>query len=260
MRQATFCLYYIVKYAELTFLFLWTSLIISSALWFIDTITEQSNVNDKDTQCVIFAAITIVLVFFNLFYNNLLINMRFYTKMKCVTFGKCTFDALNFCFCYCFLVKPCRDRCFTPWTIGKWIIKGGLFAYMIVLVQQKRQEWEENFQIGAMDDIGTSRLDTYLIVYLLQHPIFIIARIPIFILYTILTCCCDKGEEVSDENEFRDSILSFKFIEYEMGVLNNFENHPVGRNEWEYNRRLSFVRQQSMRNMAPAQNPNQSVV
>lgn len=245
MRQATFCLYYIVKYTELTFIFLWTGLIFSSALWFIDTVREQETMETKDTMCVVFSIITMVLVFFNLFYNNLLLNIRFYMKMKCVTAGKCVFDVVNFCFCYCFLVKPCRDQCFTPWTIGKWIIKAGIMAYTIVLVQDKRQEWEDNFQMGTNEDVGTSRLDLYLIIYLLQHPIFIIARIPIFLLYTILTCCCDKGAEISDDNEFRDTILSFKFIEYELGRLNNFEHHPVGRNEWEYNRRLSFVRQQS---------------
>lgn len=42
----------------------------------------------------------------------------------------------------------------------------------------------------------------YLIVYLLQHPIFIVSRFPIFLLYSILTCCCDKGADIDDNEEF----------------------------------------------------------
>lgn len=86
-----------------------------------------------------------VLILWNLFYNNLLINLRFLAKMRCVTFGMFLFDALNFLFCYCFLVKPCRDRCFTPWTIIKWLIKGGIIGTAIYYVQQKNEEWDEDF-------------------------------------------------------------------------------------------------------------------
>lgn len=62
----------------------------------------------------------------------------------------------------------------------------------------------------------------YLIVYLLQHPIFIISRIPIFILYSILTCCCDKGDEVNARDEYRDRVLSMDFIPYMLGQNNAF--------------------------------------
>lgn len=56
--------------------------------------------------------------------------------------------------------------------------------------------------MGLQDEPDTSRLDMYLIVYLLQHPIFIIARFPIFLLYSFLTCCCDKGADIDDNEEF----------------------------------------------------------
>jgi hypothetical protein len=38
-------------------------------------------------------------------------------------------------------------------------------------------------------------------VYILQHVIFIVARIPIFLLFSIFTCCCDKGEELTDDED-----------------------------------------------------------
>ena len=144
MRQATLGLFYIVKYLELIFLFFWTGWLISSGVYFIDLITEQVDIEGKDQQCIIFTAISLVLVLWNLFYNNLLINLRFLTKMRCVTFGLCVFDAFNYLFCYCFLAKPCRDKCFTPWTLIKWLIKGGIMGYTVYLVMDKKDRWEDN--------------------------------------------------------------------------------------------------------------------
>ena len=87
----------------------------------------------------------------------------------------------------------------------------------------------------------------YLIIYLLQHPIFILARVPIFFIYSILTCCCEKGESMAEDFKFKDIVLSLDFVEYGLGRLNNFADHPVGRAELEYNRRLDFVRAESIR-------------
>jgi len=134
MRAATLGLFYIVKYMELAFLFVWSGLLLSSSLWFIDRLREQAVIENKDVICICMICGTLVLVLFNLLYNNLLINLRFAAKMKCVTFGMCLFDGINLCQCYCFLNKPCRDRCFTPWTIVKWIIKAGLIGFTIFLV------------------------------------------------------------------------------------------------------------------------------
>ena len=76
--------------------------------------------------------------------------------MRCVTFGMCLFDAFNFLFCYCFLVKPCRDRCFTPWSLGKWLIKGGVFGYTIYLIMEKKNRWEDEYDLGLLDDPDTT--------------------------------------------------------------------------------------------------------
>ena len=63
-----------------------------------------------------------------------------------------------------------------------------------------------------------TQLDKLLIVYLLQHPIFMLSRIPIFIIYSILTCCCDKGHDYGPGEEFKDRIISFDFVSYENDV------------------------------------------
>ena len=144
--------------------------------------------------------------------------------MKCVTFGLCFYDAINFVICHCFLYKPCRDRCFTPWTLAKWAIKGGLIGYTIYLVSDKKDQWDEEIEVGSLivTNASSSNLDMYLIVYLLQHPIFMISRIPIFFIYSILTCCCDKGDDLNEEDEFKDRVLSFDYIDHELGRVNGF--------------------------------------
>ena len=87
---------------------------------------------------------------------------------------------------------------------------------------QKKESWEDDFKLGIIDEPDASHLEMYLIVYLLQHPIFIVARLPIFLIYSILTCCCDKGNDIDDNEEFQDRIISFDFVAYELGRLNNF--------------------------------------
>ena len=203
-------------------------------------------ISEKDIQCIVLVIVSCVLIVYNLLYNNLLINLRFLAKMRCVTCGICFYDVLNFVWCNCCLNKLCRDRCFSIGTTIKWVLKGGIMGYTIYMVRGKITQYEDDFQVGEIERTpGTSRLDLYLIVYLLQHPIFFFARPIFFLFYSILTCCCDKGDEIDGAEEFNDRVVSFDFIPHELGLLNNFQYHPVGRNEIEYNRGLSIVRQQS---------------
>ena len=137
MKQATLGLFYLVQYTEMIFLFVWTGLLISSGFWFIQRIREQNEIASKDTTALILVAICMVLALFNVLYNKLFTNLRFLAKVNCVTFGLCTFDCFNALICFCILKKPCRDRCFTPWTIGKWVIKAAIFGVAIKMVKDK---------------------------------------------------------------------------------------------------------------------------
>ena len=244
MRSGTLGLFYFCKFVELIFLTIWTVLTIGSGVWLVQRIANSVDITSSEKQCLVLVPLCLLLAFFNLFYNNLLMNLRFKCKMNCVTIGTVIFDWVNFLFCYCILKKPCRDRCFTPWTLVKWFIKAALFGYTIYVVKQREGErMIEDEEAVIQYQEGDNNLSTYLIVYVLQHVIFIVARIPIFILYSILTCCCDKGRDYGDDEKFEDRVISFDFIEYELGLLNNFENHVVGLNELEYNRHLSVIRQ-----------------
>ena len=154
--------------------------------------------------------------------TNLLINMRFYVKTKCKTYGLCTYDCLNLLFCSCCLHTLCRDRCFTLPTLFKWLVKTCVIGTTIYLIRQANSDWaqerEEEVDFGYVPTTEVSSLDTLLIVYVLQHPMFMVARIPIFIVYSLLTCCCDKGRNYPDDEEFKDRIISFDYVKYETDV------------------------------------------
>ena len=260
MRSLTLGLFYLVKITEVLLLTVLTGLIINEAIWLIDDVRSQSRLDsDNDTVLIVLCIVTMVIVIYHLMYHNLLTNMRFYTKMQCVTFGLCFYDCINFAICHCVLNKPCRDRCFTAWTFGKWVCVGAILGATIGLTKDFKSSPLEIVQpdgsivLDYSYEDSTTNLDTMLIVFLLQHPIFIIARVPIFILYSLLTCCCDKGRDYPGDELFKDRVISFDFIDFELGRLNNFANHPVGRNELEYNRSLNFARRQTLREREQAE-------
>lgn len=81
-----------------------------------------------------------------------------------------------------------------------------------------------------------------LLTYMLQHAIFIISRPIIFIVYSIFTACCDKGQEFSESEEFEDRIISYKFIESENENHGGFEHHSNNPfEEMSYQRNMSMV-------------------
>lgn len=168
MKISTLILLYFVKYCELVFLIAWTGLIVSSGIYYIGLISDSLD-GDSNNSNIAMVMACIVLAIFNLFYNTLLYNLRFLIKIKSVTIGLCCFDCINYLFCACILQKPCRDRCFTPWSVIKWLLKAGIIGFTIYLIQKKKDDWEQGFTVGSLDleRLKTTRLDAYLIVYLL---------------------------------------------------------------------------------------------
>ena len=135
MRSLTLGLFYVVKTTELLLLSVLTGFIIFEAVALIEEIRANDRSYDNDMFLLALCAITIVICFYHLLYVNILINSRLYIKVKCKTFGLCTYDCINLLTCLCFLKKPCRDRCFTPWTIGKWVILGAIMGTTIGLTK-----------------------------------------------------------------------------------------------------------------------------
>ena len=98
---------------------------------------NKDELSDDDTKLIAGVAVTLVLVAYNLFYNTLLINLRFTAKMRCVTWGLCIFDCFNGIICYACLRKPCQDRICTPWTAGKWLVSAGIMGWTITMIRDK---------------------------------------------------------------------------------------------------------------------------
>jgi len=80
--------------------------------------------------------------------------------------------------------------------------------------------------------------------YCVHLPALVVARLPIFLIYSLLTCCCSKNEEIDEtvEAQMITRVIHYDYIEYELGHLHNFQHHPVGRQEMEFNRNLEFTR------------------
>ena len=132
MRTTTLNFYYFLKYMELLYLIVWTGVCGGSAIWLISAITDQTEVTDSDIHCIVSVSASVFLIAFQLFYNTLLINLRLLAKMRCVTFGLCLFDCLNWMICFCCIRKFCQDRLNSFFTLIKWILYSVVIVYAIV--------------------------------------------------------------------------------------------------------------------------------
>ncbi len=203
---------------------------LGSGLWLVDKISEQSFVAEGDRELIAMVYVCLVIVGFNLFYNTLLINARFFCKMKSVTCGLFFFDCLNNIGCYCILGKFCKGNNYIGFVIRQ-IFQAALMIYTVTLVYEKQDQWELEFEVGLMVR-GTTRFEIYLIIYMCHWFIFQIAKPIFFCLVSVFTCCCDCwDEELPSDFNFDAQIWSYEFVEYQLKGLNNFENHPRGRGE-----------------------------
>ena len=139
MKEGTLALFYFCKFLELGALLIWSVLTLSQISLVIQMDYPE---RDEDHPLMMegnpelfYPLILIaVLIIYNLLFNNLLINLRFYCKMKCVTVGLCIYDAWNYAQCECCLNKLCRDRCFTRFTVTKWVLKSSIIGLTVLVL------------------------------------------------------------------------------------------------------------------------------
>lgn len=81
-----------------------------------------------------------ILSVFNVFYNNLFVNLRFKCKTCCKCIGVCCFDVFNWLIGYCCMKKLCQDKCFSVFTIIKWLATAGIFGYTIYAVDKTKKD------------------------------------------------------------------------------------------------------------------------
>ena len=136
-----FCLV-ICKWIELIFLMLLTGFLITSCAQMI------IKLNGDAVYLTVLSILACVLSGFNLFYNNLFMNLRFRQKKDCQTFGVLFYDLPNLIFCHFCCNKLCRDRCPTLATTFKWIFKT---AYLVIVIGLIKDYKRKNPQLNAYD-------------------------------------------------------------------------------------------------------------
>ena len=248
MREGTLWLVYICKYIELIYLIVLTILLFIEGIKFMTQVEELPSPHGSiKLQVLIMVPICLFLATLNLIYNNLLTNLRFKFKLNCKTLGMCFYDCFNCAFGFCCLKKFCTDQwCGIP-TLIKWTLKAGIFGYTLWTVYEAQEK------VGVPPNLVTplykkkndgTFLFILLILHIGQHIAFWVSRPIFFIIWSILTCCCDKGQEFGENETFENCVISYKFIEHETEHRGGMQNHPVGMAEISYYRRMGQVTQE----------------
>lgn len=70
--------------------------------------------------------------------------------------------------------------------------------------------------------------------------------------YALLTCCCDKGDDLDEDFPYNRLIISFDYVEAHTEEQNNnvFRNRPWA--EWQSNNNLRNVRRETMAARIPS--------
>ena len=106
---------------------------------------------------------------------------------------------------------------------------------------RKNDEFESEFRIGLQKPVRTN-FHIYMMIYALQYIIVPVFHAIFFVIFGFLTCCCTFWDkEVDHDFNYDKELWSNNFVEYELGQLHNFEYHPRGRQELQFNRNLDFV-------------------
>ena len=150
MKPATLGLIYVFKFSELIFLMIWTVLVWQSCISFTQTVWAEQEKEMRDFILMGLLPLCCVLSLFNLFYNNLLINLRFTCKTECVSIGECVYDIVNMIFCHRCLHTLCRDYCISWPTLTKWGAKIVIFGATILLAKRRVDDWEAEYEIGEI--------------------------------------------------------------------------------------------------------------
>jgi len=148
MRKSTLNFYIFIKYVEMLFLFLFTTLIISSGAWIISKLANDSDTFEKEgtlfstkRMLLTFTSLSLIIAIWNLFFNTLFTNLRLLAKMRCVTLGLCVFDCMNYICCYKCCKFGCQDRCSSGGcpklqTAFKWLLSAIIVGTNIYYIRE----------------------------------------------------------------------------------------------------------------------------
>ena len=192
----------------------------------------------------VLSIIACVLAVFNIVYNNLVTNIRFSCKMKNKCCGRLCWDWSNLVICNCFLRKICSDHFCTVRTAIKWAFKISYLAVLVGLIK----DWKTKNHVkyiglqGDEDDKTSVQFENLLIIYGIQHLIFICFRPLLFSIWTVLTCCCDHGSEFPENYKFESSIISFDYIAHHTEYYKEFRHYRTAEEERQFQQNMVLMR------------------
>lgn len=211
MRLSTFLCLKLTKVFELMLLIVLTAFLIAGCVQLIE------DLDGKAIYLTVLSIIACVLALFNIFYNNLVTNVRFYCKLKNKCFSFFCWDAINPVICNCFLSNVCLDRCCSVGTAVKWVFKVSYIAVLVGLIKAWKNK--NNIKYIGLTDLSSGvdertsiQFENLLIIYGLQHVIFIVLRPLLFFIWTFFTCCCNHDDEVPENYDFDMSLVSFDYV------------------------------------------------
>ena len=127
----------------------------------------------------------------------------------------------------------------------KWLLLLAPAIFLWPRIESKNDDFEMEFQIGT-ERPPRSYFHVYVALYAGQHIIILFLHALTFITIFLFTCCCEFwDDDVPEDHNFDKELWSNSFIEYELGQLHNFEYHPRGNQELQFNRTLRFVQRQA---------------
>lgn len=103
---------------------------------------------------------------------------------------------------------------------------------VIALIKDFRYKNPELYTFDPQADEVPCHLDDLMIVYLLQHVIFIVCR-PVFMCcFACCTLCLDHGLPYALDEDFGFSIISFDYIRFMKKKNEHMDERPVGLDEF----------------------------
>lgn len=188
---------------------------------------------------------------------NLVINIRYKLATDCTSCRGPVWTCSYYLCCIKYTGEWCRDKVCSIPTAIKWFIYVGLYGFLYFAVKGWNDRQAADFQAGSITVQTNFHINCLVIA--LMHPIFILARIPIFVVYAILTCCCDKGDDLEEDFPYDKLIISLDYWQKgeearENGgdVADPFHNRPW--DEWRAQNNLRNIRRDTM-NLRAQNNP-----
>jgi hypothetical protein len=173
--------------------------------------TDPEVVNDRrlyliDLSPTVAILVDVSIAFFalHLINLNIIINGLYYFRIRYISCCFPIYQAFHYVV-YCkFALKPvCTDRCCSCGTAVKQVVYWGLFGFLLFISMEYNHWFGSAFTTFPIYCFGVCAFNIA----------FFLMRIPIFILYALLTCCCNKGPQYIPEHyNYKKHFLYFDYI------------------------------------------------